>query len=110
MTKNEQALLCLLRISVSGDKHAIPQNVDWHALIDISGTQGILAVEFDAINKFSTENRPDMDTLMDWLGQVSYMESLYDAHKTIIDKLAGFYNENGIRMMLLRLWTFSLLF
>jgi len=39
---------------------------------------------------------------MTWIGYTIIFEKKYDRHLLAIDKLASFYKQNGIRMMLLK--------
>lgn len=53
--------------------------------------QSLLGISFDGIERMPKDQLPDMDILMNWLGQVSYMETVYDQHQESITKLAKFY-------------------
>ena len=46
---------------------------------------------------------------MKWIGQVGFMENCYQKHKELIKKLARFYADNGIRLMVLKGYGLSLL-
>jgi len=68
----------------------------------------VLGLCFDAIELLPADQRPGMDELMDWLGQVSFMETCYDEHKKAIEDLAAFYDGQGIKMMVLKGYGLSL--
>lgn len=68
----------------------------------VATQQGVLGICFDNIELLPIDQRPDMDNLWNWLGQVIYMETCYEEHfKTILD-LASFYSTIDSRMMLLK--------
>lgn len=83
-------------------------NVNWPAVIELATEQGVLGVIFDAIQELPGELRPDMDNLMDWLGQVSYQEELYSQHEHALCSLSDFYKSHGYKMMVLKGWGLSL--
>lgn len=83
-------------------------NVSWPAVIELATEQGVLGVIFDAIQELPCELRPDMDYLMDWLGQVSYQEELYSHHELALSSLSDFYKSHGYKMMVLKGWWLSL--
>lgn len=103
--KTAKILLALHRISISKAStidYELFREAPWEDVMNLASSQGVLAIAFDALEKLPSECRPGMDTLMDWLGQVSYMEELYNQHKAAIEELARFYDSNGIKMMLLK--------
>jgi len=112
---NERTLLSLIRIAVSGKVEELPANVNWTDVINLATEQGVLGLCFDAIEK-TLSNSPlkgesiglSMDELMDWLGQVSYMEACYEEHLKVVTDLAAFYSSIGVRMMLLKGYGLSL--
>lgn len=103
MRNSGKLILELIKVSLGHEiKIADWPNVNWAEAMDIATAQGVLGVCFDAFEKLPAERRPDMDNLMDWLGQVSYMEEMYAQHKGVISNLANFYNKMEARMMLLK--------
>ena len=76
--------------------------------MDSATEQGVLGICIDAIELFPSDQRPDKDTLMDWLVQVLYMESCYEEHRTAIVELTDFYRSIDVRMMLLKGYGLSL--
>jgi len=77
-------------------------NANWEEVIDIATIQGVLGLCFDAVELLPVECRPDMESLMEWLGQTSNIETYYEEHRKAITDLCGFYDDNGIKMMLLK--------
>lgn len=108
MTLEQQIVLKLIRSAVSGSTCEIPSNTRWQEVMDIATSQGVLGICFDAMELLSADQRPGMDELMDWLGQVSFMESCYEEHKRTMAELAEFYNSQCIRMMVLKGYGLSL--
>lgn len=89
----------------------IPEEVDWAQVIEKTTEQGVLGVCFESlesIKKSSLGSFPDMDNLMEWLGQVEYMITQYEAYRKTLGMLAGFYREHGIRMLLMKGYGLSL--
>jgi len=105
---SEVAVLKLIRIAVSGEIECIPSDVDWTGVINLATEQGVLGLCFDAIELSPADQRPDMDSLMEWLGQVSYMETRYEEHAKVVRALAAFYSSIGVRMMLMKGYGLSL--
>jgi len=81
---------------------------DWQRLYEDAEKQSLTGVLFSGIEKLPKPQLPNMDLLMDWLGQVSYMETVYDQHRETLTKLAKFYASHGIKMLLLKGYGLSL--
>jgi len=91
------------------------KDVPWAEVIEIATTQGVLGLCFEAIAlrhaqepELDAAYRPDMDNLMDMLGQVEYMKTCYEEHRKTIEELAHFYDGQQIKMMLLKGYGLSL--
>ena len=107
--RSANAVLSLIKLALdSGEKDYSPEFDDWESIYEIADAQGVLAIIYDVIEKLPAEARPDMEWLMEWIGQVNIMEYMYEQHKTVIGKLADFYNSHGIKMMLLKGYGLSL--
>lgn len=111
MNIQNERLLSLVRSSICQHKldptlFANMQQNDWKELIDSAQIEGVLGLSFDSLEQSLV--RPSIDELMDWYGQVSYMESAYDHHRKSLVKLAKFYVDHGIRMILLKGYALSL--
>lgn len=104
----KEVLFELIRISITKQTENIPSDVSWADVINLATDQGVLGLCFDAIDLLPLEQRPDIDNLMEWLGQVSYMETTYAEHTKIIKDLAEFYSSIDVRMMLLKGYGLSL--
>lgn len=104
--KNNQTLLRLVRIG-SGLDSAIsdtilPDSPNWQTLYPLALHQGVSAILLDAIGLLPSETRPPKPVLMQWICQATMMELMYAKHRERIVELADFYNQNGIRMLLLK--------
>lgn len=81
---------------------------NWAEVIEVATTQGVLGLCFEAIEQLDASCRPDMDNLMNMLGQVEYMSTMYEEHLRAITELADFYNSQQIKMILLKGYGLSL--
>ena len=104
----EQQLVQLIRISVSGTPEPISSKLDWTEMMHYSSSQGVLGVAFGAIEHLSAEDRPHIDFIMDWMRQITYLESINKIHKDIIKEISTFLQKNDIRMLLLKGYGLSL--
>lgn len=59
----------------------MPTGVDWDKVIALAEKQGILSIAFDALEELPTNLRPSFDTLMSWIGHVSFSESIYEKYE-----------------------------
>lgn len=108
MTALEQQLVQLIRISVSGNSEPFSSKIDWTEMMHFSSSHGVLGVAFGAIEHLSEEDRPHIDFIMDWMRQITYLESINKIHKDIIKEISTFLQKNDIRMLLLKGYGLSL--
>lgn len=103
---SKETVLYLLRVALGeGSAKGSSLNascVNWQEVMDVASQQGVVGVCFEGIELLSASARPDMDNLMDWLGQTLYMETCYEEHLKVVRDLAAFYSSIGVRMMLLK--------
>ena len=78
-------------------------------MLEVATSQGVFGLCADALQRIPREQRPGKSLLMKWIGQVGFMENCYQKHKELIKKLARFYADNGIRLMVLKGYGLSLL-
>lgn len=104
-------------------------NADWKELIDLSFDQGVAAIAVDGLQKSlekraesfgstgsPTENEglesldsPELEDLKyEWFGACFENEQTYEEHLKVIEKLALLYNEQSVRMLLLKGYGLSL--
>ena len=81
--------------------------IDWVKLKALADQHGLSAVVLDGLNEVSKSNSR-LSTLnsqlkLSWIGEVMQnYEGRYAAYEKAIGNLAGFYNQHGYRMMVLK--------
>ena len=104
ITELQKTYLDLLRLGL-GNVRAVqlPMVVDWSGLQAFAEEQGLSAVVLDGIEKLPDDIRPAKIELLQWIGEVLQgYEYRYDSYCKAISELAGFYNEHGFKMMVLK--------
>ena len=96
----------LLRFGLrKSDKCQIPEGVNWSEVYNLALLQGVEGIALDGIDRCFNQGRDidiDLETKLEWIGDVQQMESVYNHHKNIVVKLARFYQKHGIKMMLMK--------
>ena len=83
------------------------KSVDWERLKALADAQGLSAVVLDGMNSLPLKSldaygMPQMLRL-EWIGEVlQNYEARYKAYEKAIGSLAGWYNEHGFKMMVLK--------
>ena len=87
----------------------LPERIDWKTIEELANKHGLLAVVVDGIERLPEQQRPPKTLLLEWIGNTlqSY-EQRYTLYEKAIGKLAGFYNQHGYKMMLLKGYACSL--
>jgi len=102
----------LVRIGVGTSVDVlIPNDIDWLQLKTLADEQGLSAVVMDALNTRDTGITASMpyQVKLEWIGEVlRYYEHRYALYEKSIGTLAGFYNQNGYKMMILKGYACSL--
>lgn len=100
----EEFFLSLIRLGI-GKAMAltVPEQIDWNALEDLAVRQGLSAILVDGIGCLPANKRPPKMVLLQWIGETlqSY-EYRYEAYKKAIAEMAGFYNQHGFKMMVMK--------
>ena len=93
----------LVRLGI-GHRGSITSNqIDWKEIYHLAIRQGLLAVVIDGIERLPNSLRPQQDLLLGWIGEVlQRYEYRYDVYKHVIAEMAGFYNSQGLKMMVLK--------
>lgn len=101
--------LNLVRLGIGHSAARIPEQSDWQAIADLAYEHGLLAVMIDGIEHLPEQQRPPKALLLEWIGNTlqSY-EQRYTLYEKAIGKLAGFYNQKGYKMMLIKGYACSL--
>ena len=98
-------LLYFIRCALGFETTRISNDVAWPELYKLSQEQGVTGIVLDGINRcFDKGVNLDIDfqTKMEWIGLVTQMEQQYKLHEKHLRELAAFYQEYGIRMMVLK--------
>ena len=108
MQSSKEFFLSLVRLGIS---HAasIPFGADWRVVEALATKQRLSAIVLDGIGRLPDNCRPPRALLLQWIGEVDYnYERYYVAYKDAIRSLAGFYNQHGYKMMVLKGYACSL--
>lgn len=110
-----ESFLQLVRLGIGTSKHEIiPKDVDWQAVNMLAEGQGLSAIVLDGIDKLNTNlsnsaNIIPLELKLEWIGDVlQNYEQRYSDYKNAIGSLAGFYNQHGYKMMVLKGFACSL--
>ena len=111
-TDIQDTFLQLVRIGIGTSKDAkISKDVDWAQLKALADRQGLSAVVLDALNTdgtYLTDTMP-LQMKLEWIGEVlQNYEQRYKQYEGAIGSLAGFYNQHGFKMMVLKGYACSL--
>lgn len=116
MNCTSETLLKLLRIALGHESDSsIPSGIDWRELITLSYKHGISAIAVDGFLKIYDRNsesgidKPEYENLKyEWLGNSLLAEQTYSEQKSAIVKLANFYKNQEVKMLLLKGYGLSL--
>lgn len=109
LSLEQETILSLISTVVSGAHDVrLKAEICWAKVMEEAARQGVQGICFDALELLPAEQRPDKAMLLGWLGQVVCLERLYKGHRKSIDALSFFYQQNGIKMMLLKGYGLSL--
>ena len=107
--KAEEALLKLIRLGLGHSDVLENEIIEWPAIKVLADKQGLTAMVLDGIERLSDELRPPKVLLLNWSGEVMQnYEARYTEYEKAISSLAGFYNQHGYKMMLLKGYVCSL--
>ena len=109
MTVEQKIVLSFIKTAVScSPAELTKESFNWTIVIDFATKQGVQGLCLDALELLPKEERPDKAMLLEWVGRVVGMERLYESHLKAVDALACFYQQYGIKMMLLKGYGVSL--
>lgn len=115
----KNVFLSLVRLGIghteeSGSIFQVSSFQDWVALKALADQHGLSAVVLDGLNEVRKYNdnanvNIPQTMLLQWIGEVmqSY-EGRYAAYEKAIGSLAGFYNQHGYKMMVMKGYASSL--
>lgn len=113
MTESAEKTLTLLRAALRGrmDDPAPFAACDaavWRGIYDLASKQGVLALVWDAVGMLPQALRPPRELCLRWAVNVDRIEQLYRRQEAAIARLAAFYRDRGMPMMLLKGYGLSL--
>ena len=103
-----ESFLQLVRWGIGHGVLCTTQIADWSLLKALADTQGLSAVVLDGIDKQATNKSVSTNELpvpmkLEWIGEVlQNYEKRYKQYESAISSLAGFYNQHGFKMMVLK--------
>ena len=108
-SSNKEAFLTLVRSGIGHQNDALAERIDWGAIEELAGKQGLSAILVDGIERLPDNKRPPKEVLLQWIGETlqSY-EYRYKAYKKNIAEMAAFYNQHGYKMMVIKGYACSL--
>jgi len=108
-SKTSDAFLALVRLGIGHGFTGFPEEVDWPAIKDLADQHGLSAIVLDGIEHLPDKNRPSKEELLTWIGEtLQEYEYRYDMYKKAVAELAGWYNQHGLKMMVLKGFACSL--
>ena len=82
----------------------------WREIYDLSSVQGVLAQAWDGMQLLPEAMRPPRALRLQWAVNVERIEKVYRRQERAIARLAAFYREHAIPMMLLKGYGLSLFY
>lgn len=107
MTRAAERLFALVRATLRNrmDDASLFEGTDaaqWREIYDLSSVQGVLAQAWDGMQLLPEAMRPPRALRLQWAVNVERIEKVYRRQERAIARLAAFYREHAIPMMLLK--------
>lgn len=100
---NVESFFQLIRLGIGHRSDHILGDINWSDIQVLAERQGLSAIVVDGVERLSVTQRPPKEILLQWIGDVlQNYEHRYKQYKDAIGSLAGFYNSQGFKMMLLK--------
>lgn len=100
---SKESFLTLVRLGIGHYAFSFKHDIDWETVHNLAIQHGLSAVLLDGIESLPEDNRPPKELTLQWIGEVLQgYEQRYGLYCCAIANLAAFYNNNGIKMMLLK--------
>lgn len=104
-----ESFFSLIRLGIDHYDGIVPDRLDWQFIKYNADKQGLSAIIIDGIEKLPDCKRPSKFALLEWIGEVMQnYEARYAEYEKAISTLAGFYNQHGYKMMVLKGYASSL--
>lgn len=115
MTPTAERLFALLRAALHGRMDAAVSFAEcdaaqWQEIYDLSSAQGVLALAWDGAQFLPEQSLPPKALRLQWALNVERIEKNYRRQEGVIARLAAFYREHGIEMMVLKGYGLSLFY
>lgn len=110
-TNLHEPFIQLVRLGIGKYKDAKKpkKGIDWSEIKALAEMHGLSAVVLDGIEKASLNYQMPLDIKLQWIGEVLQgYEGRYKSYKKAISEMAGFYNQHGFKMMVLKGYACSL--
>ncbi|MBR5033732.1 MAG: nucleotidyltransferase family protein [Bacteroidales bacterium] len=96
-------LLHLIRLGVGVESEAaLPEGIDWTALLDLADGQGLAAVCTDGISMLPPGFGPQKFEMMEWIGLALQDEDKYSNQWRAMNRMASLFHQNAIRTYVLK--------
>lgn len=108
LSVSQNSFLSLVRMGI-GHRCAFPDVIDWQSIKALAEQHGLSAIVLDGIVRLPESKRPPKEFALQWIGEVLHVyEYRCDLYRRTIAEMAGFYNNHGYKMMVLKGYTCSL--
>lgn len=105
----KNSLLSIVRLGIGHDSESPTIIEDWQTIETLASEQGLSAIFVDGIEQLPESLRPPKEMLLQWIGEVlQNYEFRYNQYKDATGSLAAFYNQHGLKMMVLKGYACSL--
>lgn len=109
MNELSKSLLTLTRLGIGHPANSVLQPIDWPAFKCVAVQQGLAAIILDSVGRLRCECNLPINLKLQWIGEVlQEYEGRYKAYEKTIGEMAGFYNQHGFKMMVLKGYACSL--
>ena len=99
----KESFLSIIRLGVGHGAYFLPKEVDWSALETLAASHGLSAILVDGVERLPESQRPPKMLLLQWIGEVlQNYEQRYELYRRAIAEMAGWHNEHGFKMMVLK--------
>lgn len=100
---NQDTFLQLVRLGIGHFADHITGEINWNDIQALAERQGLSAIVVDGVEKLPDNMRPPKPVLLQWIGEtIQGFEFRFEQYKKAIGSLAGFYNQHGYKMMVLK--------
>jgi len=97
-------LLALIRLAISGKSESVLEvcKIEWRNIYALAEKQSVLGIVFAGIERLPKERLPQMDLLMDWLGQAEYLKMRNEQANSACIGIRKLFAENGFRTAIMK--------